>query len=544
MIVRVALAVVFALAFLTSGIAESNGAASTFQIADVHPSPRTDYPYMRGGNLYGDRYELHDASMLDLIATAYDLDAARVQGGPSWLEMTRYEIRAKAAPGTSRNDLKQMLRALLADRFKLAVHNGTGPVPAFVLRAGKDKPKMKPGAGSDDFNCQYQNPPNAAPGAISIACHNATMDRFAERLHQIARDYLDYPVINSTGLSGSWDFDLKWTWRGMLPRAGADGVSIFDALDRELGLKLTKETAPRPVLIVDSVIESPAPNPPDIEKSLPPPPPAQFEVAVIKPAKPDAVFTGSIRGNQVDLQGVTLRFLIYFAWDMNPNDREVLANAPSWLDSAHFDILAKSAADASDTTGSNSAQITQEQLREMLQDLLKERFNLKVHTEDRPVTAYTLMAVAPKLTKADPLSRTHCKDGPGPDGKDLRVTTPILNRLVSCQNVTMAQLADQFRVMARGYIYGDVLDQTGLKGRYDLTLSFSSADRLQGNGTPGPTAQSASSGDSATTASPDPNGAVSLFDAVRRELGLKLEKGRRTIPVLVIDHLDDHPTDN
>jgi len=180
----------------------------------------------------------------------------------------------------------------------------------------------------------------------------------------------------------------------------------------------------------------------------------------------------------------------------------------------------------------------------MLQDLLKERFNLKVHTEDRPVTAYTLMAVAPKLTKADPLSRTHCKDGPGPDGKDLRVTTPILNRLVSCQNVTMAQLADQFRVMARGYIYGDVLDQTGLKGRYDLTLSFSSADRVQGNGTPGPTAQSASSGDSATTASPDPNGAVSLFDAVRRELGLKLEKGRRTIPVLVIDHLDDHPTDN
>jgi uncharacterized protein (TIGR03435 family) len=148
------------------------------------------------------------------------------------------------------------------------------------------------------------------------------------------------------------------------------------------------------------------------------------------------------------------------------------------------------------------------------------------------------------MTKADPSSRTHCKEGPGADGKNPRLTTPILNRLVSCQNVTMAQLADQFRIMARGYVYGDVLDKTNLGGGYDLTLSFSSADRVQGNGAPGPSSGSASSGDAGAAASSDPNGAVSLFDAVRRQLGLKLEKERRSVPVLVIDHLDDHPTDN
>jgi uncharacterized protein (TIGR03435 family) len=544
MILRLASVLIVALAFPTVGIAEPSSAPPTFQIADVHPSPHIGYPFMHGGNLHGDRYELHQASMLDLIATAYNLDATAVQGGPSWLEMDRYDILAKAAPNTSRDDLRLMLRALLADRFKLVAHNGSAPLPAFVLRAGKDKPKMKQSNGSGDFDCQYQNQPNAAPGTAYFACRNATMDQFAVRLHSIAGDYLDSPVINSTGLSGAWDFDLKWTWKGMLQRAGADGVSIFDALDRELGLKLAKETAPRAALIVDKVNESPTPNPPDIEKSLPPPPPAQFEVAVIKPAKPAANLTGSIRGNQVDVHGVTLRFLIYFAWGMNPNDREVLVNAPSWLDSTHFDILAKAAADASDVAGNNPPQIEPEELRQMLQDLLKERFNLKVHNEDRPVAAYTLRSVAPRMAKADPFSRTHCKEGPGPDGKDPRITTPILNRLISCQNFTMAQLADQLRVLANGYIYGDVLDDSGLTGGYDFTLSFSSADRVQGNEATAPAAGNASPSEGGAAASSDPNGAVSLFDAVRRELGLKLEKERRSVPVLVIDHIDDHPTDN
>ena len=56
----------------------------------------------------------------------------------------------------------------------------------------------------------------------------------------------------------------------------------------------------------------------------------------------------------------------------------------------------------------------------MLKQLLIERFEMKIHTEDRPQDAYTLVAVAPKMTKADPTERTLCKQGPGPDGKDPR----------------------------------------------------------------------------------------------------------------------------
>jgi uncharacterized protein (TIGR03435 family) len=539
------LALILALAI--SAWAQSKSAAPSFEIADVHPSPRATFPFMHGGDLHGNHYELRQASMADMIAAAYNLDATMVQGGPSWLEMDRFDVFAKAAPATSRDDLKLMLRALLADRFKLVTHEGTASLPAFVLSAGKDKPKMRVSNGSGDPSCEYQPPTSIpAPGTfppVQFNCRNMTMDRFAEQLHNMAGGYLDLPVVNSTGLSGSWDFELKWTPRGALDRAGADGISIFDAVDRELGLKLAKETAPRPVLIVDNVNEAPTPNVPDIEKALPPPPPAEFDVAVIKPAKPDSNLTGTIRGGQMDVHGVSLRFLVYFAWDLNFNDREVVVNAPAWLDSTHFDILAKRSTEGDDPAPGRSADIGQEELRQMLQNLLKERFNLKVHTEDRQVTAYTLTSVAPKFAKADPSSRTHCIEGPGPDGKDPRLTAPVLNRLVTCQNISMPQLAEQFRMIAAGYVYGSVIDQTGLKGGFNFTLSFSSADRVQGNSGPRPGSGSAPSPDG-SAASSDPNGAISLFDAVKRELGLKLEKERRSVPVLVVDHIDDHPTEN
>jgi len=527
--------------------AQSTATVPNFEASDVHTSPHVTFPFMDGGNLHGDRYALRQASLAEMIATAYSLDAANVQGGPSWLEMDRFEISAKAASTTSHDDLKLMLRSLLADRFHLVVHKGSATMPAFVLAPGKDKPKMKVASGTGDPGCEGQPPPpNQPPGAIPsilVTCRNISMDRFVEELRDMAGGYLNLSVINSTGLAGSWDFDLRWTPRGALDRAGADGISIFDAVDHELGLSLTRQTAPRPVLIVDSVDESPTPNAPDIAKTLPPLPPAQFEVAVVKPAKADAELSGRIRGGQVDVHGVSLRFAINFAWDLNPNDSQLIAGAPPWLDSDRFDILAKISSDGPDDAASRSSDIDQEQLRQMLQALLIDRFKMKIHTEDRPINTYTLTSAAPKLIKADPTSRTHCIEGTGPDGKDPRMATPVLNRLVTCQNITMPQLADQFRMIAGGYIYGSILDETGLKGSWNFTLSFSSVDRVQGAGGAGPAGPGTAAPAVDSTAS-DPNGALSLFDAVKRELGLKLEKVRRPVPVLVIDHIEEHPTEN
>jgi uncharacterized protein (TIGR03435 family) len=526
-----------------------------FEIADVHTSPPRNFPFMEGGNLRGDRYIVHQGTMLDLISTAYGVDPTLVQSGPAWLETDRFEIIAKAPPATSKDTLKLMLQSLLAERFNLVVHNGTAPMPTYILTEGKGKAKLKPADESTKSDCQYQEPPKSTMGTIQnivFVCQNTTMEQLAENLRDWAGGYLDKPVIDNTGLKGAWDFDIKWTGRGQLLRAGADGISIFDAVDKQLGLKLDLQTAPRPVLIVDSVNQKPTPNSPEVAKILPPPPPAVFDVATIRPTAPDAPsgIRARINGGTVDVTAGTLKFLIGFAWELNFNDNDVIVG-PKWIDTDRFDILAKVATDAQGKTSPDAAQIDIVDLRHMVQVLLEDRFQLKAHMEDRPISAYTLIAVNPKLKKADPLSRTRCTEGPGPDGKDPRTTSPVLNRLLTCQNMTMAQICEEFQRVAAGYIYSPVLDSTGLKGSYDFTLSFSSADQTRapaaGSGSSsasGSGTSAAGGGAASTDGASDPNGALTLFEAVNRQLGLKLEKQRRPGPVLVIDHIEEKPTEN
>ena len=85
----------------------------------------------------GDRYILRQATMVDLIATAYGVDASNVQGGPIWLETDRFDVIAKVPATTTPATAKLMLRSLLQDRFQLVIHNGSKPMPAFVLTTGK-----------------------------------------------------------------------------------------------------------------------------------------------------------------------------------------------------------------------------------------------------------------------------------------------------------------------------------------------------------------------------------------------------------------------
>jgi uncharacterized protein (TIGR03435 family) len=497
---------------------------------------------MTGGVLRGSRYDLRNATMVELIKTAWNVDADTVLGGPNWLETDRFDIIAKAPPNTPPDTIRLMLRALLADRFKLELHKDTKPMPAFALTLGKGKPKLKESDGSST-GCQPQ-PQKPEPGTIpyaAIVCHNTTMDALARNLRLMAGAYLSNVVVDSTGLQGSWDFELKWTNRGQLTQAGADAITIFDAIDKQLGLKLVPQKVPTPVLIVDRVNEKPTDNSPEVSRDLPPPPPAEFEVAVIKPSAPDTRPFGRIQpSGRIDVQGLTLKMLIAVAWNIDPSTNDLIAGLPKFAESAHFDLTAKAATGAG-TGPSIIPQIDIDDLRLMLQGLLAERFKLVTHMEDRPVTAYNLVAVKPKLTKADPTNRTGWKEGPAPDGKDPRNTSPVLSRLVTCQNMTMAQFADLLQKIASGYIHSPVLDATGLEGAYDFTLSFSAAGLLQSGVNAGPQPQG--QGGAVPSAS-EPNGALSLFDAISKELGLKLEEKKRPVPVLVIDHVEEKPTDN
>jgi uncharacterized protein (TIGR03435 family) len=522
--------------------AKTPGSPAKFEIADIHPSPRRRYPFFDGGFLVNGRYLLRQATLVDLIATAYgQKDSTFVHGGPSWLEWDRWDVIAKVPPGTTEASAKEMLQSLLTERFGLVVHTGSAPMPAYVLTAPTGAGKLKVSDGSGDAACKGQPAPaNQAADVIPqilVTCHNESMEKFADDIHMMAGGYLTNPVVDSTGLKGAYDFDLKWTGVGNLSRAGSEGISIFDAVDKELGLKLTLETSPRPVLIVDSVNEAPTANAPDLATIMPPLPPVQFEVATIKPSAPDEKPNGGIHRDGLSFHALPLKFLIGFAWDLDPNATEQMVGAPKWLDSDKIDVDAKVASDNMVQGGSTMQGIPPiaiEDLREMLKQLLIERFEMKTHIDNLPEDAYTLVAVKPKMTKADPTERARCDVKPGPAAQ------PIMDMLVTCQNVTMAQAAQLFPTFAAWYLHYPVVDKTDLDGGWDFTLNWSSGSHMPGVGGQAPPAPSDAGGDTAS----DPNGAVSFYDAVSRELGLKLVKEKRPEPVLVIDHIDEQPTPN
>src|SRR5271169_4587636 len=81
--------------------AQSSDPRPGFDTADVHSSPHTTFPFMQGGVLRGDRYVVKNATMVDLISTAYGVDVEKVVSGPNWLELDRFDILAKAPPTTS-----------------------------------------------------------------------------------------------------------------------------------------------------------------------------------------------------------------------------------------------------------------------------------------------------------------------------------------------------------------------------------------------------------------------------------------------------------
>jgi uncharacterized protein (TIGR03435 family) len=107
-----------------------------------------------------------------------------------------------------------------------------------------------------------------------------------------------------------------------------------------------------------------------------------------------------------------------------------------------------------------------------------------------------------------------------------------------CQNVTMGQLADVLQSFTRTEIKSHVVDKTGLPGSYDFTVYFSSTSKLQAEGT------AAVAGTQESEGASTPAGGMSLQDAFRKELGVKLEKQPMNEPVMVLDHFDQSPTEN
>jgi uncharacterized protein (TIGR03435 family) len=293
-------------------------------------------------------------------------------------------------------------------------------------------------------------------------------------------------------------------------------------------------------VFVDSVNETPSANPHGLEKSLPTPPPAHFEVTVVKPSSPDEKDTADVTGDQIYLRSTTLKELIDFAWFIRQDDSEAVIGAPKWLDKSRFDIQGKFFVDTEEESAQRKPQHDKDQVLELVREVLQDRFKMQAHIEERPITAYTLVAVRPRFKAADPSSRTGCVThyGPRPEDRGPGYGNPAIDQFVSCHNMTMAQFAEALRGWDFGYFWSPVRDATNLKGSWDFNLSFTSFDRFRAVSAPG----ASPNNDQAATS--EQSDTLSLFDAIQNQLGLKLMRGKLPGPVLVIDHIDEQPTPN
>lgn len=525
----------------------------SFEAADIHVSPKTRTAFLQGPLVRGNLYQLKYATMIDLISKAYGVDGDDVWGGPTWLELDQFDVMAKMPPGTKPDVQKEMLQALLAERFKLVVKHDSKPQNAFALTAGKHLLVKQAEEGKDGpGGCKYAPitadggapGPNNLPVKVQATCSNMTMKAFAEGIRNMpfADRFLNRaPVLDKSGLTGSWDITLTYSVPARPGLTPAETITMPEAIEKQLGLKLEPAKTDLPVISVESVNRAPSPNTPDILALLGvSAPPTEFEVATVKLTPPETK-NPSMRmlpGGQLNLQGVTLKQLIQQVWQM-PDD--MIFGAPKWMEEERFDILAKAPASVV-SSEKNGQPMDFEVALGMVKALLAERFQMKSHLEERPINAYTLLAVKPKMKPADPTSRTRFHEGPAAADlkNDPRNKMPILGRLVTVQNMTMADFAERLQFIAPGYVHSPVLDATGLKGSYDFSLSFSPVQAAQpgGGGRGGDAAAAPSEG------AADPNGAVTLSEAIDRQLGLKLELQKRPVQVLVIDHIERKPTEN
>jgi uncharacterized protein (TIGR03435 family) len=182
------------------------------------------------------------------VLKAYDLKNYALIA-PNWLASQNFDINAKGAGKVTENELREMLQSLLVERFHIKVHAESDQRDAFVLLPAKGGPKLSPvqdvGAFGVDVS-QYTD-------RTKVVCRHCTMDNLAN----VLADHVNLPVIDQSRLSGECSFTLEWS-----PNQNATdpGPSIFTAMQEQLGLRLEARKVRVPILVVDSISQTPTDN--------------------------------------------------------------------------------------------------------------------------------------------------------------------------------------------------------------------------------------------------------------------------------------------
>jgi uncharacterized protein (TIGR03435 family) len=233
-----------------------------FEVASVKPHifPKGTFGFSSGAanvKISGNRVTATLANIQGLLIYAYGVKDYQIIGvtkaDAPWSDF--YDIAA-TTPGDdtpSEDQVRQMVQGLLAERFQLTLHRETKVLPVYDLIVGKNGSKLKESARDTKSGI------SVAQGAVSrMVFSNEPISELVRLLNLSA---IDRPVLDKTGLTGSYDFTLEFSRGGSNgDAADPDGTSIFTAVQEQLGLKLDRAKEPTEVLVIDHVESRPSAN--------------------------------------------------------------------------------------------------------------------------------------------------------------------------------------------------------------------------------------------------------------------------------------------
>lgn len=246
--------------------------ALVFEVASVRPSSPNPIPATAIGSfrLPPDRRRGLRVNLVQYIGVAYPEYAfeGRVIGGPAWVREALFDIEAKKDPTTSLAQVAPMMAHLLAERFALRTHIEQRPVNVYVLKMARDDrqfgPQLKRSAASciEAKTARQPLPPECRGTPLGGSGLNVTTSEVAELLRILSGMRIDRPVLDRTGLTGYFDFRLRYDYGPFGFLAGSvrtEGLSFFTALQEQLGLKIEPTREVIDVLVIDSA-EMPTPD--------------------------------------------------------------------------------------------------------------------------------------------------------------------------------------------------------------------------------------------------------------------------------------------
>ncbi|MBZ5632325.1 MAG: TIGR03435 family protein [Acidobacteriia bacterium] len=223
---------------------------ATFEVASIKLSP-PQAPGHTSSRMSVDTGRLNytNVTLKDVVGQAYKVQAYQI-AGPDWIETERFDIAAKIPALAARDQVPLMLQVLLADRFNMVFHREVKELPVYALNVVKNVPKLKTAESESGITSNSNRTSWHVVAKIP-------MRRFAEFLSE----RVNRPVLDQTGLNGSFEFTLDWAIDdASATNDGLAGPSIFTALQEQLGLKLNSTKGPVETFVIDHADRAPSDN--------------------------------------------------------------------------------------------------------------------------------------------------------------------------------------------------------------------------------------------------------------------------------------------